>query len=209
MLGVLELAAPLTLLLDDLHMADPATIAAVGWLRRSAPSLALTIVATVRTPADRLAGIETIGADQVVELQPITPAEAEQQYDIDPEIVAATGGVPRLLADTWRWHRAGGDGVSPSLRSTILRSTRGLGGLSAGVLQASCQVNEPFAASDLDGLSALSHGDRLDVLDALCSAGYLRREGEGAFRFQAPLVRDVISSTAVIDLTDADSAATR
>ena len=209
MLGVLELAAPLTLLLDDLHMADPATIAAVGWLRRSAPSLALTIVATVRTPADRLAGIETIGADQVVELQPITPAEAEQQYDIDPEIVAATGGVPRLLADTWRWHRAGGDGVSPSLRSTILRSTRGLGGLSAGVLQASCQVNEPFAASDLDGLSALSHGDRLDVLDALCSAGYLRREGEGAFRFQAPLVRDVISSTAVIDLTDADSAAAR
>ena len=206
--GVIELAAPVTLLLDDLHFADPATIAALGWLRRSAPELALTVVATVRTPCEIAAGIDTIGADQTIELQPISPDEAEAQYGIDPEVVSATGGVPRLLADTWRWHRAGGDGVSPSLRSSILRATRGLGGLRAGLLQASCRVHEPFQASDLDDFSTIPAGDRLEVLDGLCSAGYLRRD-DGAFRFQAPLVRDVIASTAVIDLTNADSVAKR
>lgn len=201
---VLELAAPLTLLLDDLHLADPATVAALGWLRRSAPPLALTVVATVRTPADRASGIDTIGADQVIELQPITPTEAERQYDIDPGIVAVTGGVPRLLADTWRWHRAGGDGVSPSLRASILRATRGLGALRAGLLQATCRIGEPFEAADLDEISSVPAGDRIEALEALCAAGYLRREA-GSFRFQAPLVRDVIATTAEIDLTDSAS----
>lgn len=193
--GILTAHAPMVLLLDDLQWADSGTFVALGWLKRTCPDLPVTVVATARDLAFRRARhLDMLDANQEIRLSPLALDDPADCGDIDEAIVEATGGVPGLLVDHWRWINAGGSGPSPSLRESVLRATRGLSGSHAALLQAVCQLPEPFDPFILDDASPVPPGETMTALQELCDLGFLERI-DRSFRFQAPLVREVITGT--------------
>jgi SARP family transcriptional regulator, regulator of embCAB operon len=188
---------PLTLLLDDLQWADADTITALEWLGRNHPDLPLAVVATVRASvhdsvASSLAQTVPVASD-VIELAPLQAGPAVELRGIDAALIRATGGVPSLLADAWRWiHAGGGSGPSPSLRDAVLRHVRGLGNPYAALLRAAATLPEPFTAEQLATAAMVPMGlvDRSTV--ELCRVDLFERHGRG-IRFRATLVREVLS----------------
>jgi len=187
--------APMVLLLDDLQRADTSTFAALAWLRRRYPRLPVAVVCTTRDVSARsLRHLEMLDAHHELTLAPLEPDEHLLQAGIDAELVRVTGGVPRLLADHWRWLQAGGSGPSPSLRVSVLQSIRGLGGAFPAILQSASQLDEPFDLFDLELASPIPAADTLSALDELCRFGFLDRAGS-AYQFTSPLVRDIVAAT--------------
>ncbi len=191
---VLRRHSPMVLLLDDLHWADVGTLSALAWLTRTEPTLAVTVIATVRDQRGRpIRHLEMLQPHESIALGPLD-ASAVADVGIDEHVVDVTGGVPLLLADTVRWHNAGGEGPSPSLREAVFRSVRGLNGTQRILLQAMSDHEEPIDPFELTHVSPLGRSATLGVLDDLASMGLLVRS-ESGFRFQAPIVREVIAST--------------
>lgn len=192
--SVLERHAPMVLLLDDMQWADFGTLTALAWLGRAAPELPVTVVAAVRTtPSLARRPLSILEPHERLDLEALA-SEATQTAGVDDDLVAATGGVPGLLADAWRWARAGGVGPSPSLREAVLRSVRGLGGVKASILQQMSRLEEPVDPFDVSANAPLSTDSALATLDDLCTMGILARTGTG-YRFQAPIVREIIATT--------------
>ncbi len=186
--------APMVLLLDDLQWADVGTIDALAWLAASVPHLPLTIVATVRdSPTGGNDKLDLLVPHHEVRLDPLQ-VESTRQYGVDDELVESTGGLPTFLADSWRWALAGGSGPSPSLRDSVLRSVRGLGGPHASLLQAMSELDELVHPRDMSAGSDAGAPVVLATLDELCQLGILDRVGP-KYRFQAPVVREVVAST--------------
>ena len=191
---------PLALLLDDLHWADADTLTALEWLGRNQPTLPLAVVATVRSSVhDGHLGwrAEPVAlAHDVIDLAPLRTDEASELRALDLPLIRATGGVPALLADSWRWiHAGGGDGPSPSLRDAVLRHVRSLGSPYAGLLRSAAALAEPFTSDHLASVARMPVGIVDRSVAELCRADLLERHGDGV-RFRATLVRDVLGDAA-------------
>lgn len=191
---------PMTLLLDDLQWADADTITALEWLGRNHPGLPLAVVATVRASVRDSTSNSQVPTGSVVsdmiELAPIEIGPATQVRGLDAALIRATGGVPALLADSWRWvHSGGGSGPSPSLRDAVLRHVRGLGDPYAGLLRTAATLPEPFTAEELTRVATMPMGLTDRSVEELCRVQLLERHGTGV-RFRATLVRDVLSDAA-------------
>jgi hypothetical protein len=149
----------------------------------------------LRQPADVrviVSSIQVLPDDHRFEKWGNFPAERRRLL----ALIRATGGVPALLADSWRWiHAGGGSGPSPSLRDAVLRHVRGLGSPYAGLLRAAATLAEPFTAEQLADVAVMPMGlvDRSIV--ELCRVDLFERHGRG-IRFRATLVRDVLSDAA-------------
>jgi DNA-binding SARP family transcriptional activator len=191
---VLRRHGPMVLLLDDLQWADVGTISALAWLSRREPDLPVTVVVAVRDQRGRpIRRLEVLEPHETVRLAPLDAA-AVSGTGIDKQLIDLTGGVPVLLADTVRWLNAGGVGPSPSVKEAVFKSVRGLNGTQRVLLQTMSDLDEPIDPFELTGASPLGRSATLGVLDELTSMGLLVRTGSG-FRFQAPIVREVIAST--------------
>ena len=97
-------AGPLTVVLEDLHWADTASLDLLAHVGAVASDAPLTIVGTARSPAPenvavRLAGLGRHGAVTLT-LAPFTPEEVAEL--VDParasEVHERTGGLPLLVA---------------------------------------------------------------------------------------------------------------
>lgn len=202
---------PMTLLLDDLQWADADTLTALEWLGRNHPDLPLAVVATLRASVhDATAGLGAgmgagpsggttpalTGASDVIDLAPLQAGPAAELRGLDAALIRATGGVPALLADSWRWiHAGGGSGPSPSLRDAVLRHVRGLGSPYAGLLRVAATLPEPFTAEHLATAAMMPVGLVDRSIAELCRVDLFERHGRG-IRFRATLVRDVLSDAA-------------
>jgi hypothetical protein len=199
---------PAVLLLDDLQWADTDTLTALEWLGRNHPDLPLAVVATVRasvhdtatgvggTGGSGIASPTVPGASDVIDLTPLQASPAAELRGLDAALIRATGGVPSLLADSWRWiHAGGGSGPSPSLRDAVLRHVRGLGNPYAGLLRVAATLPEPFTAEQLAAAAMMPVGLVDHTIGELCRVDLFERDGRG-FRFRATLVRDVLSAAA-------------
>lgn len=185
---VLAEQEPVVLLLDDLHRADHATIAALDYLQHRLAGVAGAIVTTFRTvhaPADH--PVRQLRPSTEIRLCPLTAEELEPLGI--PRLHEATGGNPRFVTDTI----ASGNRLelSASLTETLLSQLRAEGRRAYRILLAASLLTPPFAPEPLAATLELDVGQLIEQLERLCERRILRVDGYG-FRFRYDLVRAVL-----------------
>ena len=185
-LGRLAQRGPVTLVLDDAHLAGPAL---PGWLRFARRGeVALAVVAAVRAgeggelPATEEVRLGALGPRAAAEL--VGPARARELY-------ARSGGHPLFLTELAR-HAAGTD-LPASLVESVSSRCDELG--SAGALLRAAAVIGPVL--DVDLLAAVLGRPAVEVLDDAerAVAGQLLAGEDGTFAFRHELVRDALAAT--------------
>lgn len=179
--------APVVLLLDDLHLADHRTLAALGYLRRRAafPGAIVTaarpIGAAPAQPPHRLA------ADARVQLEPLSRDELAAVGIAD--LHESTGGDPRLVAEALQ----NGHAASPSgtLTEALLAQCRAEGDWAYRVLVAASVLEQPFEPEPVADLLDVEAAELVEELERLCERRILRIDGL-RFRFRNDLVRRVL-----------------
>ena len=187
LVALLREHSPIVLLLDDLHLADNRTLAAVGYLRHRAAFLG-AIVTTAR-PTGTSPGRPPyrLDADARLQLEPLS-------YD---DLAAAgiaglyesTDGDPRLVAEAV----ANGHAATPSksLTDALLAQCRAEGDWAYRVLIAASVLEQPFEPEPVADLLGAETGDLVEELERLCERRILRVDGF-RFRFRNDLVRRVL-----------------
>jgi DNA-binding SARP family transcriptional activator len=178
---------PVVLLLDDLHLADHRTLAALGYLRRRA-AFAGAIVTTAR-PTGTSPGHppHRLDADARLQLEPLSYDDLAAEGIAD--LHESTGGDPRLVAEAL----ACGHDASPSktLTDALLAQCRAEGDWAYRVLIAASVLEQPFEPQPLADLLGAEAADLVEELERLCERRILRIDGL-RFRFRNDLVRQVL-----------------
>lgn len=210
-----ERAAPLLLLLDDLHWADASSVdllAAVG--RRTATDRVVVVAACRDGDAGQhpavgpgLARLARLPGATVLPLAPLAVgavarlAAAIAGAPLPPEHAARlaeqSGGNPFFAAELLRhWLAAGdappGDPVPTSVRAVLRERTAQLPGETADLLATAALVGrsvDPFLLAEIDGREP--EAVEAALLGAV-RAGLLRREAAGAFAFGHDTVREAL-----------------
>ena len=131
----------MVLLLDDLHWADPATLAALAYLYRRANAVPGAVVATVRAGGASLdPGLGRLPLAAKITLAQLSPLELSEAGL--EGLHAATRGHPQLLAATL----ASGDPgqVLASLAEVLLARCRAEGPGSYSLLLCASALDQPF-----------------------------------------------------------------
>jgi hypothetical protein len=182
--------APLVLFLDDLHLADRSTIAALEYLHRRCESSAVMVICALRsedTPPDH--PIHRLAASEMIRLEPLTEDELAPLGIAD--VHERTGGHPTLVADLIA------NGSRPDLRRSLsellIARSRSEGTESYRILLTAATLPQPF---DPQLLAAVLGADPVDVterLEQLCDRRLLRVDGF-RFRYRYAIVRDVLAA---------------
>lgn len=180
--------APLVLLLDDLHLADPQTVAALGYLQRRGTDLGVALVATARsTEAPVGHSLRHLAPDTLVLLEPLSAGELEPLGI--PGLHESTGGNPRFVMEAL----ASGAPAVPSqtLAEALLAQCRAEGPWAYRVLVAASILGQPFEPEPLADLLSSDATELTEELERLCEQRILRIDGF-RFRFRYDLVRQVL-----------------
>lgn len=180
--------APLVLMIDDLHHADEATLAALDYLQHRCSDVAVGIVATVRSvyaPPEH--PVRRLTPSVHLDLCPLT-AEELAPLGISG-IYEATGGNPRFVTDTI----ASGKRLelSDSLTEALLSQLRAEGRYAYRILRTASLLAQPFEPETLAGLVGMEVSELVEELERLCELRILRIDGF-RFRFRYDLVREVL-----------------
>jgi len=180
--------APLVLMIDDLHHADEATLAALDYLQHRCNDVAAGVVTTVRSvyaPPEH--PLRRLRPSVHLELCPLT-AEELAPLGISG-IYEATGGNPRFVTDTV----ASGKRLelSDSLTEALLSQLRAEGRHAYRILRTASLLAQPFEPETLAGLVGAEVSELVEELERLCELRILRVDGFG-FRFRYDLVREVL-----------------
>jgi predicted ATPase len=180
--------APVVLLIDDLHYADPPTLAALGYLHRRMAGVGGAIVTTAR-PSGSSPGRPPywLDADTRIQLEPLSPADLASLGI--PELYQSTGGDPRLVAEAL----ANGNAASPSrtLTEALLAQCRAEGDWAHRVLVTASVLEQPFDPELLAELLDVDATGLVEELERLCERRILAVDGL-RFRFRYDLVRQVL-----------------
>ncbi len=183
--------APLVLLLDDLHWADPSTIGALSYLQRRCAGMPIAIVATIDTqqtlayhPSRRLK------PDAHVRLCPLTAADLAPLGMLD--LHESTGGNPRFVTQAM----ANGDEgpLATALSETLLAQCRAEGPQAYRILLAASVLEQPFEPEPLAAVLRVVATAIVEELDRLCERRILRVDGP-RFGFRYGLVREALSAS--------------
>src|SRR6201996_156349 len=187
--SLIDRHAPLILILDDLHLADRRTIAALEYIRRRCSKSPVLVLGAMRgedTPSDH--PLRGLGATEL-RLEPLT-ADDLSPVGI-PGVHERTGGHPALVADLIA------SGSRPDLRRSIgemlIARCRAEGPEAYRLLVLAATLPQPF---DPEVLAALLEADPVELteqLERLCDRRILRVDGL-RFRFRYSLVRDVLAA---------------
>ena len=179
---------PVVLLIDDAHLAGPATLA---WLRQVPARLATARVVTVATqrPEERL----PLVADKTVELGPLSRTDAARVVGADrvDELHARSGGNPLFLAELV----SAAPGELPASIRQAVDERCARAGPAAPTLRTAAVIGPQV---DLDLLAAVTGTPPAELLDHL-EEGVRRRilaEQGASFVFRHALVREAVAATA-------------
>lgn len=189
--STVESAAPVLVVLDDLHQADEETLAVLTAFTGRVLSGRVLIVATSRSavPSEALARAEPVrvefgglDADAVAALVGAKNAVA---------IHERSGGNPFYVKELGRLVASGGDlGSVPAGVRDVLRHR--LAGLPAEARTVLRQASVLGRDVEVDLLAALAGHDVLDALDLAIEAGFVVEVAPGHARFTHALVRDTV-----------------
>ncbi|GLY50532.1 BTAD domain-containing putative transcriptional regulator [Lentzea sp. NBRC 102530] len=194
--AAVESAAPVLVVLDDLHQADEETLAVLAAFTTARLAGRVLIVATSRSalPSEALARAEPVrvdlhGLDEdaiATLITPIAPtADARAVRD-------RSGGNPFYAKELARLFAAEGTlGVPAGVREVIRHRLAALPAPAATVLRQASVLGRDI---DVDLLSAVAGADVLDALDLALAAGFVVEEAPGHARFTHALVRDTVYS---------------
>jgi len=179
--------APLVLMLDDVHVADHRTLAALGYLRRRA-AFPGAIVTTARpTGASPGRPPHRLDADTRLQLEPLSRDDLAAVGIA--ELHEATGGDPRLVAEALE----NGDAATPSrtLTEALLAQCRAEGDWAHRILIAACVLEQPFEPQPVADLLEVDTAGLVEELERMCERRILRIDGL-RFRFRNDLIRQVL-----------------
>ncbi|MDA0168215.1 AAA family ATPase [Solirubrobacter taibaiensis] len=211
------LAAPrgLTLVLDDLHWADPASIALVASIVRRPPPRLLLALAHRHRQADsaldpELRRAADAGQARRLTLGPLSPADASRLLARPAEdgklrrLYEESGGNPFHLMQLARTEQPavaraddpGYGGVPEGVREAVLSETTPLGTDARALLDGAAIVGDPFEIDFAAEVAGLSRAAALEALDVLVAADLVRgTEDVRRFRFRHPIVRRTVYET--------------
>jgi DNA-binding CsgD family transcriptional regulator len=193
-------AAPLTVVLEDLHWADAASLDLLAQVAAVASGTGLTIIGAFRNPAAiRLAELGRYGAMTLM-LAPFTLDEVAELVDpaVAPDVYQRTGGLPLLVAAV----RAGYE--SADLVVVVSGLLAALTTAQRGIIEAAAilgdDIDENLLTAVVTGRDGSSAGRAAwhdeDVADALAAAwrgGLLAVDAATRrYRFAHALIRDGI-----------------
>jgi ATP/maltotriose-dependent transcriptional regulator MalT len=215
---------PVLLVVDDLHWADPATLAAIGRLHRVTEHHALVVVAALR-PVPRDADVDALVAGAVragASRLPLGPLDAgavgtllQEAVDGPPgpglrEAAAKAGGNPFLVLELVRALDRGGriatlDGVVDlvagsttgdllDVRAAVLARMADLGAEAGQLLRVAAALAPSFSVGELAAVLGQAPAALLPVIGTAIDAGLLIDDGPGV-RFRHDLVREVVESS--------------
>jgi DNA-binding SARP family transcriptional activator len=220
---LLEIAAaraPLLVVLDDLHWAEPAVLEAIGHVaEHAARPLVLLCLARPELLDDRPGFGGGLPNASSVRLEPLLPAEAARLAqellggEVDPQVEAglleAAGGNPlfteelvAMLRDDGRLERADGRWVlagasaaltaPPTIQALIAARLDGLGGDERRVLQRAAVAGQTFSLETLEALNGdTAHAAAERALLQLRRLGMVRPAGDDdSYAFRHALIRD-------------------
>ena len=180
--------APLVLVIDDLHSADPSTLAALGYLQRRCADVPAMVLGAARVAATFAnEPLRLLQADPLVRLEPLSSTDLEPLGI--PDLHESTGGNPRFVAETVR--NGNRPALSPKLSNALLGQCRAAGAYAYRVLLAASLLEQPFAPETLAALLQADATELAEELEGLCEHRILRVDGFH-FRFRYDLVRQVL-----------------
>jgi DNA-binding SARP family transcriptional activator len=180
--------APLVLVIDDLHSADPSTLAALGYLQRRCADVPAMVLGAARVAATFAnEPLRLLQADPLVRLEPLSSTDLEPLGI--PDLHESTGGNPRFVAE--RVRNGNRPALSPKLSNALLGQCRAAGAYAYRVLLAASLLEQPFAPETLAALLQADATELAEELERLCEHRILRVDGFH-FRFRYDLVRQVL-----------------
>lgn len=198
LMRLIEQHGPVTLLLDDLHWADAALVRCLELIFELAPWLPLTVVATVCCPPEPahvdLSRLSQLAAFETIELGAL---DQESLGEVDADLVKWTGGVPSLLADAWRWGRAGFSGLSPSMRGRVLGAIRGFDDIDGQILMHAATLGDRFAVETLATRMDLAEERVRERCERFVERDFFNRE-RSDYGFKAPAVKQLLTDAAAL-----------
>ncbi len=182
---------PVVLLLDDLHWADVATIAAVKYLQRRGASVPGAVVAAIRledAPPEHL--LHELETDALVRLEPLTAAELAPLGIAG--LHASTGGNPRFVTEAAA-HR-GEQPLATAFGEALIAQCRAEGAFAYRALLSAAAARGAVRPGELALLVRADPVELVEELERLCERRILRVDG-ARFRFRYGLVRDVLAAS--------------
>jgi len=185
---VIRRAGPLVLMFDDLHLADPSTVAALEYLRHRCAGCPVMILGALRdeeTPLDH--PLRSLAGTAMIRLEPLTDHELAPLGI--PDVHGRTSGHPALVANLIA------SGSDPDLRGSLsellIARCRAEGAVAFRVLMTAATLPEPFEPEVLAALLETDPVALVERLEQLCDRRILRIDGL-RFRFRYAIQRDVL-----------------
>jgi DNA-binding SARP family transcriptional activator len=185
---VIRRAGPLVLIFDDLHLADPDTVAALEYLRHRCTGSPVMILGALRgeeTPLDH--PLHRLTETTRIQLEPLTEHELAPLGI--PDVHGRTGGHPALVANLIA------SGANPDLRGSLnellIARCRSQGAVAFRVLMTAATLSEPFEPEVLAALLGTDPVALVERLEQLCDRRILRVDGL-RFRFRYAIPRDAL-----------------
>jgi DNA-binding SARP family transcriptional activator len=185
---VIRRAGPLVLIFDDLHLADPGTVAALEYLRHRCAGSPVMILGAMRgdeTPLDH--PLNSLAETTSIRLEPLTEHELAPLGI--PDVHGRTGGHPALVANLIA------SGCDPDLRGSLsellIARCRAEGAVAFRVLMTAATLPEPFEPELLAALLETDPVVLVERLEQLCDRRILRVDGL-RFRFRYAIQRDAL-----------------
>ena len=217
----LAACAPLVLMLDDLHWAEPTALQLLRHLARSGSEAPMLLVVSGRDSGEHdpeelrlaLADLDRVDASRItlrglddVELAALLHASRGTQSATAHGALAVlrdeTAGHPLYASQLIQhWGEAGADvarataaAVSPTLRDLVWSRVNALGGVAAEVLTAAAVVGADFDEAVVLDMVDLDEPAVIDALDAATRGGLLTETGTAprSLRFVHTLVANAL-----------------
>ncbi|MDA0174740.1 AAA family ATPase, partial [Solirubrobacter taibaiensis] len=202
--ALLEELAPLTLVLDDVHWADPGSIELLGAVLRRPPDAPVLIAVGVRPRQlpERLGAALERAAMMRIQLGGLSLDEARSLVGSAAEgVYAASGGNPFYLRQLARAPSVGGDGavelggveVPRAVAAALSSELALLSGGARSALAGAAVAGDPFELELAAAAADVEESQLVVALDELLAADLVRGTVvPRRFRFRHPLVRRAV-----------------